>query len=139
MPLTILSLLAAFGAPVATSTLEVDLTGLRNSQGMIQACLMQDRARFPDCGADPRAIRQTVRITSSRIIFENVPPGDYALTLFHDENENRRLDTVLGIPREGFGFSRNPVVRFGAPKYDKVNMRLGPGLTRVPVRLQYLL
>lgn len=132
-------MLAAIGIQPSTSTLEIDLEGLRNSRGMIVACLTQDRSLFPDCGADPRAIRQTLRITSTRIVFDRVPSGDYALSLFHDENANRRLDTLFGIPKEGFGFSRNPVIRFGAPRYDKVNIQLGPGQTRIRVRLQYLL
>jgi uncharacterized protein (DUF2141 family) len=46
---------------------------------------------------------------------------------------------LLGIPREGFGFSRNPVVRFGAPRFNNVSMQLGPGYTRIRIRLQYLL
>lgn len=138
MTLVFLHFFSVLAAQTASSTLEVDLEGLRNGRGLIQACLTQDRATFPNCGADPRAIRQTVK-TSARLIFTGVPPGTYALTVFHDENANNRLDTILGIPREGFGFSRNPVVRFGPPRYDKVNIQLGPGLTRMRVRLQYLL
>lgn len=135
----LLAFLASTIAHPSTGTLEVELEGLRNSRGVIQACLTQDRARFPNCGADPRAILQTANVGSARITFERVPPGDYALTLFHDENSNRKLDTLLGIPKEGFGFSRNPIIRFGAPRYDKVNIQLGPGLTRLRVRMQYLL
>ena len=122
-----------------TGTLEVDLDALRNQKGVIQACLTQDRNHFPDCKADPHSIKQTVRSDAGRLLFTGLPPGDYALALFHDENGNARFDTMLGIPREGFGFSRNPVVRFGAPRFDKVSMRLGSGYTRIKVRLQYLL
>lgn len=138
--ITSLLLLAAAIPGIATpSTLEVDVDGLRNSRGLIQACLTQDRAKFPDCGADPRAIRQTVPATSGRVVFAGVTPGEYAVTLFHDENANNRLDTIFGIPREGFGFSRNPIIRFGAPRYDKVVIELAPGFTRLRVRLQYVL
>lgn len=138
---TFLLLIAELAAShlIGTSTLQVQLDGLRNSRGVIQACLTQDRVNFPDCAKDPRAIRQTVRVSSGSLAFTNVQPGEYALTLFHDENANSRLDTIFGIPREGFGFSRNPKVRFGAPRYDNVNIELGPGLTRMHVRLQYLL
>ena len=37
-------------------------------------------------------------------------------SLLHDENENSKLDTMLKIPKEGFGFSRNPAIRMGPPK-----------------------
>ena len=44
--------------------------------------------------------------------------GDYAVSVIHDENNNAKLDTFAGIPREGFGFSRNPAIRFGPPKFS---------------------
>lgn len=136
--LLLATLLAVSGQP-ATSTLEVYVDGLRNTRGFIRACLMQDRGKFPNCNADTSAIAATVAASSGRVTFAHVKPGIYAVTLFHDENANARLDTVLGIPKEGFGFSRNPVVRFGAPRYDKVSIELAPGYTRVRIRLQYLL
>jgi uncharacterized protein (DUF2141 family) len=43
------------------------------------------------------------------------------------------------VSKEGFGFSRNPVVRFGAPRFDNVRIELAPGFTRAPVRMQYIL
>lgn len=136
MPFAITPLLLA---AAEMSTLEVDLDALRNNKGVIQACLTQDRAHFPDCEADPNSIKQTVRANAGRLLFAGLPPGEYALALFHDENGNAKFDTMFGIPREGFGFSRNPAVRFGAPRFDKVSIRLAPGYTRIRVRLQYLL
>lgn len=133
------SLLAAVAAQAATSTLEVRFEGVRNSRGLIQACLMQEQAKFPDCAADRHAVRLVVSAGATSLIFEGLVPGEYALALFHDENANSRLDTFLGIPKEGFGFSRNPKVRFGAPRFDEVSIRLTPGLNRTRVRLQYLL
>ena len=33
-----------------------------------------------------------------------LPEGEYAISLFHDENENKELDTnFIGIPKEAFG------------------------------------
>ena len=126
-------------AAAETSTLEVDVDNLRNGKGVIQACLTRDRQHFPDCKSDPAALKRTVSSHAPRLLFTGLPPGEYAVALFHDENANQRFDTMLGIPREGFGFSRNPVVRFGAPRFDKVSMQLAPGYTRIRVRLQYLL
>lgn len=136
MPFTFLPLLLASVQP---TTLEIDLDGLRNSKGVIQACITREQRHFPDCKADAGAIRQTVPAHAARLLFNDLPPGDYAVALFHDENANGKLDTLLGIPREGFGFSRNPIVRFGAPRYDQVSMQLAAGFTRIHVRVQYLL
>jgi uncharacterized protein (DUF2141 family) len=123
----------------APATLDVAIEGVRNTRGVVHACLTRDAAAFPDCSRDPAALKQTVAASTRHVRFAGVAPGHYALTLFHDENGNQRLDTLLGIPREGFGFSRNPVVRFGAPKFRQVGMEIAPGLARHSVRMQYLL
>ena len=126
-------------ANTSPAELQVELTGLRNGRGLVHACLTQNPHHFPDCKKDPARIEQTVLASAQRLRFSGFPPGRYALSLIHDENSNRKLDTVVGMPREGFGFSRSPVVRFGPPKFDKVAIDLPTGLTRTSVRMQYLL
>ena len=121
------------------ATLEVDVTGLRDTRGAIQACLTRAPAHFPDCKSDPAALTQSTPAGMRNLTFRGVAPGQYALAIFHDANTNRRLDTFMGIPREGFGFSRNPTIRFGAPRFDKVSIELKSGFARTSVRLQYLL
>ena len=118
----------------------VELTGLRNARGTVLLCLSGDPRHFPDCGADPAA--RTIRVRAAearRLVFGGVAPGDYALSVMHDENGNAKLDTTLAIPREGFGFSRNPVVRFGPPRYKDVRFTVRAGANRVGVRMKYFL
>lgn len=132
--------LAAFAdASTPAATFRIDVTGQRSTRGSIHACLTRNPAHFPDCRSDPAAIVQTVPASAHAIIFRGVPPGHYALALFHDANANRKLDTVLGVPREGFGFSRNPKIGFGPPRFEKVSIELTPGFARASVRLQYVL
>jgi uncharacterized protein (DUF2141 family) len=133
----LLLLLAAAGAP--TAEIEVSIEKLRNRKGDLHLCLTREPAHFPDCKSDPRAVTRSAPATTGRIRIAGLAPGGYALSIFHDENRNKKLDMVIGIPREGFGFSRNPVVRFGAPKFRQVRIDLRPGFTREAVRMQYLL
>jgi uncharacterized protein (DUF2141 family) len=131
--------LPLLSAAAPTSAVEVNLTGLRNHRGTVHACLTRNPKHFPNCQGDPLALKQTVRADGGHVEFRDVPPGRYALSVFHDENSNHKLDTFLGIPREGFGFSRNPVIRVGPPRFDKVSIELAPGLAHANVRMQYLL
>jgi uncharacterized protein (DUF2141 family) len=101
--------------------------------------MTRDPAHFPNCDGDPGALKRTVPADVRRMRFTGVPAGRYALSVVHDENANRKLDTFAGIPTEGFGFSRNPVVRFGPPRFDKVSIELAAGFARTSVRMQYLL
>ena len=53
------------------------------------------------------------------LTFDSLPSGPRAVRIFHDENSNGRLDTnLLGIPREGYGFSNNPRSRLGVPAFE---------------------
>lgn len=135
---TLLALLSS-GSTQAQTTLEIDIHGLRNDRGVVHLCATKKREHFPDCRADPQAYRQSVPATSHQFRLTGIDPGRYAVSIFHDQNSNAKLDTFLGVPREGFGFSRNPVIRFGAPKFDSVGIELVPGFTRTVVRMQYLL
>jgi uncharacterized protein (DUF2141 family) len=133
----LLPLLVAAGAP--TADIEISIEKLRNRKGMLHLCLTREPAHFPDCKKDPRAVTRSAPATTAPIRITGLAPGGYAVAIFHDENRNRKLDVLIGIPREGFGFSRNPVVRFGAPKFRQVLIDLRPGFTRETVRMQYLL
>ena len=66
-------------------------------------------------------------------------PGDYAIAIIHDENRNGRLDTFAGIPREGVGFSRNPVLRFGAPSFRSASFTIGGAPVAQDIHLKYFL
>lgn len=47
-----------------------------------------------------------------------IAPGDYAISIYYDENGNGELDTnFIGIPKEPVAISNNARPRFGPPKY----------------------
>ena len=77
--------------------------------------------------------------TQNVVKFEGLAPGDYAAAIIHDENGNAKLDTLMGIPREGFGFSRNPAIGFGPPNFDAARFAVGGHATAQQVRMRYLL
>lgn len=69
----------------------------------------------------------------------DLPPGEYALSVIHDENDNGRLDTILKVPREGFGFSRNPAIRMGPPRFDETRFEIATDPVAQSVRIRYIL
>src|SRR3569623_33228 len=116
-------------AAMPGASVEIHLEKLRNSRGVVHLCLTGNAATFPDCARDPQAITRTVPAASlSDIRIDAVRPGAYALAIFHDENGNTLLDSFFGIPREGFGFSRNPAVRFGPPRFDQARFDVASGI-----------
>ena len=62
---------------------------------------------------------------SVTVVFENLKPGKYAISVFHDVNKNGDLDrNKLGIPKEGFGFSNNASGAMGPPSFEKTQLDL---------------
>lgn len=56
---------------------------------------------------------------TATVVFQDVKPGDYAVSLFHDVNDNKKLDTyVFGIPKEDYGTSNNAKGFMGPPKWE---------------------
>ena len=111
---------------------------MRSERGVLQICLTSDPANFPNCIDDARALRRTVKATARTVRFEALPVGGYAVAVIHDENGNRKLDTMLGIPREGFGFSRNPTIRFAAPKFAAARFTVPAAGDAEMIRMKYL-
>lgn len=131
-------LIGAAGEPVGE--VRVEIVDLRNAKGTLLLCLSASARHFPDCGSDPAA--QKLKVPAGRatgLMFTGVAPGDYALSVMHDENGNGKLDTMMRIPREGFGFSRNPVVRFGPPPFRDVRFAVPAGESRLPIKMKYFL
>ena len=101
-------------------------------------CLTRQTAKFLDCDKDPHAVHAIIAASGGAVAFEHLAPGEYALLLLHDANRNGKLDKRFGIPREGFGFSNNPPLRFGPPSANSVRFTLPAGASRQVVRMKYI-
>ncbi|WP_241211738.1 MULTISPECIES: DUF2141 domain-containing protein [Sphingomonas] len=121
-----------------TSELEVTLNQLRSSKGMIRLCVTADPKSFPGCAKDAHAITRSVPASEHVIRVQGLVPGTYALSVIHDENGNGKLDTFAGIPREGFGFSNNPGLGFGPPRFAAAQFALSGDADRQQVKIRYL-
>lgn len=118
--------------------LEVSVDHLRSAKGFVRVCLTADPANFPACVDDAQALTRSVPAGVHTIRFDALPRGVYAIAVIHDANGNSRLDTFAGIPREGFGFSRNPPVGFGAPRFAAARFVLVGDAERQQVRMRYI-
>ena len=135
VPLGLAAQAGAVSPPPAT--LNGVLTNLRG-RGICYLALFASAEGFPK--QTSRAVR-TSRIPEGGanvlFAFYNLPPGDYALAVFYDENNNGRLDTnLLGIPTEQFGFSNNARrMMFFPPSFAAARFAV-PAAARVSVKLR---
>lgn len=122
------------------NVIHVDINGLHSDQGQVVCALFSSAADFP------RKADKAVAHANSEILgkhatceFQSVPPGTYAVSVFHDENSNGKLDTnFMGIPREGVGASNNAKGRFGPPKFPAAAFQHAGGRTDLKICINYL-
>ena len=126
----------AAAAPV--TRLDVGVDNVRSAKGLIRICLTADPDNFPACVDDAKALTRTIPASVHTTSFPGLPQRGYALAIIHDENSNAKLDTIAGIPREGYGFSNNAVVRFGPPRFAAARFALLGDAEMQQVRMRYI-
>lgn len=113
--------------------------GLRSHDGEVLACLTARPKTFPDCQKDPAAkAARAPAADSVELHFDGVQPGRYAISLFHDENSNGKLDKRLMMPREGYGFSRDAPVSLGPPSFAKAAFPVDSGAQHQTIKMRYM-
>lgn len=113
-------LLALFSFHSFAADLTVKITGIKSNKGFIRLAIYDNATDFP--GNYVNAVEsENILVQGSQVAttFKNLSPGTYAISVFHDVNNDEDLNTnILGIPKEPFGFSNNPRI-LGPPKFRK--------------------
>lgn len=110
----------AFANPQCTG-IHVKILDIRNSKGTIACALFSAPDGFPTEYLKSATNIMVIKVkkAQARCDFEDIPHGTYALAVIHDENMNGKLDTnALGIPKEGYGFSKDAKGAIGAPSFS---------------------
>ena len=96
------------------SSLTVSVNKLRNSNGNVLFALYNTEDAFPDEHYKKyyKILRGKIENGSSLVIFENLPPGQYAVNILHDENKDGKIQRRFILPLEGIGFSNFQSIGF---------------------------
>ena len=122
------------------SLIHVEVVGLHNDKGHVFCALYSSADGFPK-DSQKAAQRGTSSISDSKALceFSGIEPGRYAVSVFHDENSNGKLDTnFLGIPREGVGASNDARGHLGPPKFDAAAFQFEGGRLNLKITIHYL-
>jgi uncharacterized protein (DUF2141 family) len=121
--------------------LNVRIDGLKSQRGQVCLTVFSTSRGFPDNGKRALSAQCTkISQTPQTVTFPNLKPGNYAVAVVHDANNDGALNrNALGIPTEGFGFSNNPVIRTGPPKFGESAVLVAGPNTNIQIQLQYFL
>jgi uncharacterized protein (DUF2141 family) len=112
------ALLAAHGAWAEGAPIQIEVSGVRSAMGTIRIDVCTaDTFLKPDCPYWGRAPAVQGMTT---VVIPDVPPGTYAAQVYHDVNDNHRVDRgLLGIPVEDIGFTNDAPLGLTGPKFAK--------------------
>jgi uncharacterized protein (DUF2141 family) len=120
--------------------IHVEIVGLRNDKGQVRCALFSSASDFPKSG-DKAVARAKSDISHGKASceFSGIAPGTYAVSVFHDENSNGKLDTnFVGIPREGVGASNDAKGHFGPPKFEAAAFHFSGDRLDLKITVHYL-
>ena len=96
-------------------SLEIEINNLQSNNGPVYIRIL-DQSENPVIVGTSSVINY-----STKISFDSISPGKYAIQFFHDENENQKMDfNLIGIPKEKFGSSNDVKPVLGPPKFEKM-------------------
>jgi uncharacterized protein (DUF2141 family) len=122
------------------NVIHVEVVGLHSDKGQVLCALYSSRDGFPK-QSEKALARVTSGIAQKQAVceFSGIAPGTYAISVFHDENSNGKLDTkFMGIPREGVGASNNAKGHFGPPKFEAAAFPFTGGRLELKITINYL-
>jgi uncharacterized protein (DUF2141 family) len=129
--------LSSGSAPAAD--LKVHIIGLRSTQGVMRLSLYDQAETFLQAeGRLVSANLMRLQAAGASICFADLPPGQYAITVHHDENNDGKLNrNFVGIPLEGYGFSNDARSTLGPPSFTKAAVTLQNQDQVITITLRY--
>jgi uncharacterized protein (DUF2141 family) len=103
-------------------TINIIIPKTATNKGKVYFALFNSEEQFTQGVAYKTQASEIVDL-KTKVQFTNIPVGEYAITCFHDVNDNKQLDFEGFIPTEDFGTSNNPQL-FGPPQFNTTKFKV---------------
>jgi uncharacterized protein (DUF2141 family) len=115
--------------------LVIHIQGFENSNGVAKVAICNSKESYdgstPFRGINVKIINNQAKHTIK------LPYGEYAVKVFHDENNNNELDTMMfGIPSEDYGFSNDARGSVGPPEYSQAAFILDSSKKKITIHIK---
>ena len=102
--------------------IELNISNIESDEGKLIIELYQGADDFLKNPLERKIV--PIHTNRAQYVFLNINPGEYAIGVIHDLDEDGELDTFLKIPREPIALSNNVKPEFGPPEYEKAKFYL---------------
>ena len=115
----------------------IEIPNVKSREGVIHIGIYNNKEAFPHYDKEYRVIIIKASTFPGDYTIKDLPEGEYAVALMHDENADRTCNkNFLGIPKEGYGFSNNIRPFLSAPSYNDCKIDLNRNMT-ITIKLIY--
>ena len=138
--LTSIFILLSFITYSQNSEIVINISGLRSDKGKCLLYLFNAKKGFPnDVKKAINSAMGNIFNGKSTIVLKDIPEGEYAIGVIHDENDNGKMDTnFIGMPKEGVGVSNNAKGHFGSPSYQDSKFQLNRKSLIMTITIKYI-
>ncbi len=109
------------------NTVSVKVTNIQSDKGTVYIAFFDSSKDFPNHNHNERLPLKKLKPVKGSIefTFSDIKNGTYAIAVYHDINNNNKLDkNFFGIPKEPYAFSKNVNHAFSAPTFDECKLNL---------------
>ncbi len=141
--LTLLNLLLISGFQLLAQSpgkgiLEIEFTGIRFEEGQIAIGLNSTPEGWP---REPEVElifpKEAIEHGKMVVRIEALEFGTYAISVLDDINLDQEMKFFMGIPREGFGFSKNPPHKLSEPDFEECAIEMDQPFMRISIEMRY--
>jgi uncharacterized protein (DUF2141 family) len=116
------------------NTIELKILRIANEKGQMLIGLYDSEDKWLQ--KPYKGVVGKIEDGKSEATFLNVPDGVYAISVFHDENNDGKLETnFFGIPSEDTGSSNDASAMFGPPQWEKAKFEVKGGTVKQVINL----
>lgn len=121
-----------------TGSLLLQVKNITNKKGCIRIAMYKEENHF--LKNEHSFLKKMIPIDTAgtmEIVLPNLQYGQYAIAIYHDANNNDKLDkNIFGIPKEPYGFSNNPKAKWRAPKFHETSVQLDQAQKKLNIDLK---
>lgn len=137
--ITLVFCLSLFSQSSSKGRLEITFTELRSDKGKIAIGINTSPEGWPRKPQIELNWKKEDLVDGTFTVeVAELPYGLIAISALDDENSNLEMDTQLGIPREGFGFSNDAPVGLSPPRFKDSSFRFSSSGQQITIRIRYM-
>ncbi len=120
-----------------SQSLTITVPNIFPLKGEIQVSVYDNGESFLKENKEYRIYRFKVKETKGKFVINDLSEGKYALIIYHDENNNKEMDkSIFGLPKEGYGFSKNFKPGLSRPDFEDCCIELNKNV-ETEIKLMY--